>query len=60
MSSGPLLDGDGLLVALDFDHNTQGLASEWVWDPQYNRSVCVDVRFVVWLVGSFDNAPNLV
>ena len=34
--------------------------NEYKWSHAYSRSIGVDVRYVLWLVGSYDGATHLV
>lgn len=45
-SGSPVLNGKGELVGLAFDGNKESLASDVFYTPDYNRCVCVDIRFV--------------
>ena len=33
---------------------------EYKWSHEYSRSVGVDVRYILWLVGTHDGAQHLV
>jgi hypothetical protein len=59
-SGSPVLDANGRFVAINFDRQRHGLMNEFKWDKGMSRSIGVDVRYVLWLVGSYDNAPGLV
>ena len=59
-SGSPVLDADGNFVAINFDRQRQGLMNEYKWSHAYSRSIGVDVRYVLWLVGSYDGATHLV
>ena len=49
-SGSPVLNSRGELIGLLFDGNKESLASEMLFTPDYNRSVNVDIRFVVWIL----------
>ena len=36
------------------------MRAEYKWSHEYSRSVGVDVRYILWLVGEYDDAPDLV
>lgn len=47
-SGSPTLDAQGRLVGLLFDGNYESMASDWVYDTVQNRSIHVDIRYVLW------------
>ena len=59
-SGSPVLDSDGDLVAINFDRARGGLMNEFAWSQELSRSIGVDVRLMLWLVGTFDGASDLV
>ena len=59
-SGSPVLDAYGDIVGLNFDRQRQGLLNEFKWSPDFSRSIGVDVRFILWLVGVYDDATDLV
>lgn len=59
-SGSPVLDKDGNFLAINFDRQRLGLMNEFKWSKQYSRSIGTDVRYILWLVGTHDNAPALV
>ncbi len=50
----------GELVAINFDRQRQGLMNEYKWSRKFSRSIGVDVRYIIWLVGEYDKAENLI
>lgn len=52
-SGSPVLNSRGELIGLLFDGNKESLASEMFFTPDYNRSVNVDIRYVVWILREF-------
>ena len=34
--------------------------SRYKWSHEYSRSIGVDVRYILWLVGVYDGAQHLV
>ena len=59
-SGSPVLDSDGDLVAINFDRARGGLMNEFAWSQELSRSIGVDVRLMLWFVGTFDGASDLV
>ncbi|MBR3075814.1 MAG: S46 family peptidase, partial [Bacteroidales bacterium] len=52
-SGSPVLNSRGELIGLLFDGNKESLASEMLFTPGYNRSVNVDIRYVVWILREY-------
>ena len=59
-SGSPVLDAKGRFVAINFDRPRHGLVNEFCYHPEFSRSVGVDVRYVLWLVGAYDGATGIV
>ncbi len=49
-SGSPVLNRKGELLGLAFDGNKESLDSEMSYTEEYNRCVCVDIRYVLWLL----------
>ena len=52
-SGSPVLNKRGELIGLLFDGNKESLASEVLYTPDYNRSVNVDIRYVIWILREY-------
>ncbi len=55
-SGSPILNGNGEQVGLCFDGNYEGLGNDFYYDPDYNRTISVDIRFVLFVTEKFGNA----
>lgn len=49
-SGSPVLNAHGELVGLAFDGNKESLASDCSYTPDYNKCVCVDIQYVLWVL----------
>jgi hypothetical protein len=49
-SGSPVMDGRGRLVGLLFDGNWEAIASDLVFVEAVTRSICVDIRYVLWVL----------
>lgn len=59
-SGSAVLDGRGRLVGLAFDGNWESIASDWVFLPELTRAICVDVRYLGWVLeGTPGSGPLL-
>ena len=49
-SGSPVLNARGELIGLAFDGNKESLASNYESVAGYNMCVCVDIRYVLWVI----------
>lgn len=59
-SGSPVLDSKGRLIGLAFDGNKESLASDAVFIPDYNRCVCVDIRFILWTLDKYAGMHRII
>ena len=52
-SGSPVLNARGELIGLAFDGNKESLASDVSYTPDYNKCVCVDIRYVLWILRDY-------
>ena len=59
-SGSPVLDRRGRLIGLAFDGNTESLDSNMYYTSRYNRCVCVDIRYVLWVLDKYAGMDRLL
>lgn len=59
-SGSPVLNAKGELIGLAFDGNYEALSHKLAFDKDLNRTICVDVRYVLWCMDILGGAKNLV
>ncbi len=59
-SGSPVLNGNGEQVGLVFDGNYEGLGNDFYYDPNFNRTISVDIRYVLFVTEKFGNAKWVV
>lgn len=59
-SGSPVLDAYGNLVGLAFDGNYEALSHKIAFDKDLNRTICVDVRYVLWCIDKLGGAPQII
>lgn len=59
-SGSPVLDGRGRLVGLAFDGNRESMANDLYFQPDCSKTVCVDIRFVMWVIEHYAGAGRLL
>ena len=55
-SGSPVLNAYGEQVGLVFDGNYEGLGNDIFYDPNYNRTISVDIRYVLFVTEKFGGA----
>ena len=59
-SGSPILNGNGEQVGLCFDGNYEGLANDFFYDPERNRTISVDIRYVLFVTEKFGGAGWII
>ena len=59
-SGSPVLDARGNLIGLAFDGNWESMSSDVMFEPDLQRCICVDIRYVLWLVEKYGKADNII
>ena len=59
-SGSPVLDADGALIGLAFDGNWEAMSSDVMFEPELQRCICVDIRYVLLMVDKFGGAGYLL
>lgn len=59
-SGSPILNGRGEQIGIVFDGNFEGLGNDFFYDPPKNRTISVDIRYVLFLTEKFGGAGYLL
>ncbi|MBT8394971.1 MAG: S46 family peptidase [Bacteroidia bacterium] len=59
-SGSPVVNGNGELIGLAFDGNIEAMAGDVIFDSNLQRTINVDIRYVLWLIDKFSNAKHIV
>ena len=59
-SGSPVLNGKGELVGLAFDGNKESLAGDTYFVEPMNRCICVDIRYVLWILREYAHMDALL
>ncbi len=59
-SGSPVINGNGELIGLAFDGNYEALSHKIVFDSNLNRTICVDIRYVLWCIEKLGGAKHIV
>jgi hypothetical protein len=59
-SGSPVIDGDGNLIGIAFDGNSEALSGDIVFEQEWQKTINVDVRFVLWTIDKYAGARRLI
>ncbi len=59
-SGSPVINGRGELIGLAFDGNYEALSHKLAFDKNLNRTINVDVRYVLWCIDKLGGAQNII
>ena len=59
-SGSPVLNGHGELIGLAFDGNWEAMSGDIAFEPDLQRCINVDVRYVLFIIDKFAGAKHLV
>lgn len=59
-SGSPVIDGEGNLIGLAFDGNYEALSHKIAFDKDLNRTINVDIRYVLWCIDKLGGATNII
>ena len=59
-SGSPVLNGNGELMGLAFDGNWEAMSGDIAYEPSLQRTIVVDIRYVLWVIDHFAGAKHLV
>ncbi len=59
-SGSPVINGKGELIGLAFDGNIEAMAGDVIFDTKLQRTINVDIRYVLWLIDKYSKAKHIV
>ena len=59
-SGSPVMDAYGNLIGLAFDGNWEDMSGDVIFEPELQRCICVDIRYVLWMMDKFGGASYLL
>ena len=59
-SGSPVMNANGDLIGLAFDGNWEAMSGDIAFEPSLQRTISVDIRYVLWLVDKFAGATNII
>ncbi len=59
-SGSPVINAKGELIGMAFDGNYEALSHKIAFDKDLNRTICVDIRYVLWCIDKLGGAKNII
>jgi len=59
-SGSPVLNANGHLIGLAFDGNWEAMSGDVYYEPALQRTIVVDIRYVLWTMDIYAGAKHLV
>ena len=59
-SGSPVLNGNGDLIGLAFDGNWEAMSGDIAFEPELQRTINVDIRYVMFIIDKYADAQNLI
>ncbi|MBZ0205539.1 MAG: S46 family peptidase [Flavobacteriales bacterium] len=59
-SGSPVINGSGELIGIAFDGNWEAMSGDISYEPELQRTISVDIRYVLWVIDKFAGAKHLV
>lgn len=59
-SGSPVLNADGDLVGIAFDGNWEAMSGNYAFEPDLQRTISVDARYVLFIIDKYAGATNLI
>ncbi|MFV0419205.1 MAG: S46 family peptidase [Dysgonomonas sp.] len=59
-SGSPVFNGQAELIGLAFDGNWEALSGDIVFEPELQRTISVDIRYVLYIIDKVMKCPRLI
>ena len=59
-SGSPIMNGRGELIGLAFDGNWESMSGDIIFEPELQRCISVDIRYVLFIIEKYGEAHNLI
>lgn len=59
-SGSPVVNSNGELIGLAFDGNYEALSHKLAFDKDLNRTICVDIRYVLWCIDKLGGGKHII
>lgn len=59
-SGSPVINGNGELIGLAFDGNWEAMSGDVAFEPELQRTICVDARYVLFIIDKYAGCKRLI
>lgn len=59
-SGSPVFDKNGRVIGLAFDGNWEAMSGDIAFEPDLQRTISVDIRYVLWMIDKWGKCPRLL
>ena len=59
-SGSPVMNGNGELIGLAFDGNWEGMSGDIAFEDEFQKTICVDIKFVLWVIDKYGEGQRLI
>ena len=59
-SGSPVINGNGELIGLAFDGNWEAMSGDIAFEPELQRCINVDVRYVLFVIDKYAGCHRLI
>lgn len=59
-SGSPVINGKGQLMGIAFDGNWEAMSGDLAFEPEIQKCISVDIRFVLWIIDKYAGATHLI
>jgi hypothetical protein len=59
-SGSPVFDRNGRVIGLAFDGNWEAMSGDIAFEPDLQRTISVDIRYVLWVIEKWGKCPRII
>ena len=59
-SGSPVFDKNGRVIGLAFDGNWEAMSGDIAFEPELQRSIAVDIRYLLYMIDKWGKCPRLI
>ena len=59
-SGSPVFDKNGRVIGLAFDGNWEAMSGDIAFEPDLQRTISVDMRFMLWMIDKWGKCPRII